>query len=210
MPLQLLAISGPDKGRVFPINEGCAQNVGRSHTHTEITLQDTDIARIQCQVALDGELLVVTDLDGTSSTFVNDTVINEHRMKPGDVLRIGKSQLRLQKEGDARSVPVAGPRPIPVPTVRPVPVSAPRVPIVMPRPIPQVATAAVGLPGRLEELTGTTLGHFEIGPALGKGHTGIVFRARDIKSLRNVALRVLPPEFPKNDAERERDRKSVV
>jgi len=47
-------------------------------------------------------------------------------------------------------------------------------------------------------------GHFTLGPVLGEGHTGMVFKAKDLKSLRTVALRVLPSEFPKNDAERQR------
>ena len=55
---------------------------------------------------------------------------------------------------------------------------------------------------RLNELAGSTLGHFTLGPVLGEGHTGMVFKAKDLKSLRTVALRVLPSEFPKNDAER--------
>jgi serine/threonine-protein kinase len=234
MTMHLLAISGPDKGRAFPINEGCAQTVGRSHTHSEIILQDTDVARVHCQVAMDGEDLVVTDLDGASSTFVNDQVITEHRMKLGDILRIGKSLLRLQKDEAGR--PAVASRPIPVVSPRSVPHVTPAVvtPMVVARPVPQVtpglttagkatpvpgvplalsstlpqvtpaATIPVNLPDRLDELTGTTLGHFELGPILGKGHTGAVYRARDVKSLRNVALRLLPSEFPKNDAERQR------
>jgi len=59
-------------------------------------------------------------------------------------------------------------------------------------------------PDRLNELAGTILGHFVLGPILGEGHTGAVFKARDTKSLRTVALRVLPAEFPKNDGERQR------
>ena len=229
MTMHLLAIAGPDKGRAFPINEGCAQTVGRSHTHSEIILQDTDVARVHCQVAVEGEGLIVTDLDGASSTFVNDQVVTEHRMKPGDILRVGQSLLRLQRDEAGR--PVVGSRPIPVVSPRSVPHVAPAIvaPVVLARPVPQVnpavtmtpaatpvvlprsvpqlapaATSPVNLPDRLDELTGTTLGHFEIGPILGKGHTGAVFRARDVKSLRTVALRVLPSEFPKNDAERQR------
>src|SRR5207244_968662 len=141
MPMHLLAISGPDKGRAFPINEGCAQTVGRSHTHSEIILQDTDVARVHCQVAVEGEALVVTDLDGASSTFVNDQAITEHRMKPGDILRIGKSLLRLQRDEAGR--PGVSPRPIPVVSPRSVPQVAPAVvtPVVAPRPV--VATRPV-------------------------------------------------------------------
>src|SRR5207253_1639954 len=145
MTMHLLTISGPDKGRAFPINEGCALTVGRSHTHSEIILQDTDVARVHCQVAMDGEDLVVTDLDGASSTFVNDQVVTEHRMKPGDILRIGKSLLRLQKDEAGR--PAVASRPIPVVSPRSIPHVAPAVvaPVVVPRPIPQVTPAATTL-----------------------------------------------------------------
>jgi pSer/pThr/pTyr-binding forkhead associated (FHA) protein len=220
--MHLLAITGPDKGRSFPINEGCALTVGRSHTHSEIILQDTDVARVHCQVALEGDQLLVTDLDGTASTFVNELAVDEYRMKAGDVLRVGKSQLKLQKQETVIPGAIVGPRPIPVVTARPVPQVTPAraIPTVAPRPVPQVVPRSsplastlsvkgqtegtVNLPCRLEELSGTTLGHFEIGPVLGKGHTGAVFRARDLKTHRTVALRILPAEFPKNDAEHQR------
>lgn len=238
MTMHLLALTGPDKGRLYQLNEGCPQTVGRSHTHAEITLTDTDVARVHCQVALQGDTLVVTDLDGTASTFVNDQAVNEHTMKLGDTLRIGQSLLRFQKEQVGRGAPptvtptiVVNPRPVPVAPVRPVaparvakddsrlPGVAPVSPLVRRTP-PDTAVvsstraeemlAASALPAtplpadRLNELAGTTLGHFELGPVFGEGHTGAVFKARDVKSLRTVALRVLPAEFPKNDAERQR------
>lgn len=238
MTMHLLALSGPDKGKVFQLNEGCPQTVGRSHAHTEITLTDTGVARVQCQVAIEGDNLVVTDLDGTSSTFVNDQVVNEHTMKPGDMLRMGQTLLRFQKEQVGRGAPqtvtptiVVSPRPIPVAPVRTVaqvrgarndsrsPYVTPGSPrarppsldtaVVVPTRAEEMRQAcplpATPLPAdRLNELAGTTLGHFELGPVLGEGHTGAVFKARDVKSLRTVAIRVLPAEFPKNDAERQR------
>jgi serine/threonine-protein kinase len=232
--MHLLALTGPDKGKVFVLNEGCGQTIGRSHTHTEITLQDTDVARVQCEVALDGDTLVVTDLDGSSSTFVNDQAIEEHRMKPGDTLRIGQSLLRFQKEQVGRVIPtvaptvVVSPKAVPVAPVRPVPEKrgaksdpAPSPPSPARRPStletsvnastrvdemhPAAELPIPRLPAdRLNELAGSTLGHFTLGPVLGEGHTGMVFKAKDLKSNRTVALRVLPSEFPKNDAERQR------
>src|SRR4029077_13115303 len=132
------------------------------------------------------------DLDGASSTFVNDQAVIEHRMKPGDILRIGKSLLRLQRDEAgrpgvaSRQIPVVSPRSVPhvapaavVPVVapRPVPQVTPALanpgntmplgvrPTVVARPMPQLApplTPTGGLPDRLEELAGTTLGHFEL------------------------------------------------
>jgi eukaryotic-like serine/threonine-protein kinase len=50
-------------------------------------------------------------------------------------------------------------------------------------------------------MIGKTLGHYEISTQLGKGGMGEVYRARDTKLNRDVALKVLPAEFA-NDAER--------
>ena len=49
--------------------------------------------------------------------------------------------------------------------------------------------------------SGTKLGHYEIGTLLGKGGMGEVWRARDTKLGREVAIKTLPEEFAK-DADR--------
>jgi serine/threonine protein kinase len=48
---------------------------------------------------------------------------------------------------------------------------------------------------------GTRLAHYEITAAIGKGGMGEVWRAKDTKLGRDVAIKVLPEEFTK-DAER--------
>ena len=48
---------------------------------------------------------------------------------------------------------------------------------------------------------GTKLGHYEILSAIGKGGMGEVWRARDTKLGREVAIKTLPEEFAK-DADR--------
>ena len=49
--------------------------------------------------------------------------------------------------------------------------------------------------------SGTKLGHYEIGTLLGKGGMGEVWRARDTKLGREVAIKTLPEEFAQ-DADR--------
>jgi|WetSurSiteA1Bulk_404760.scaffolds.fasta_scaffold97757_1 serine/threonine protein kinase len=47
-------------------------------------------------------------------------------------------------------------------------------------------------------MIGKTLGHYEIANQLGKGGMGEVYRAKDLKLGRDVAMKVLPEEFAKD------------
>jgi eukaryotic-like serine/threonine-protein kinase len=49
-------------------------------------------------------------------------------------------------------------------------------------------------------MIGTTLGNFEITSRLGKGGMGEVYRARDTKLGRDVAIKVLPEEFARDES----------
>ena len=51
----------------------------------------------------------------------------------------------------------------------------------------------------LRKLAGTKLAHFQIGPAVGIGSSGLVFKAKDTKDDREVALKVYTPEFAEDD-----------
>jgi serine/threonine protein kinase len=50
-------------------------------------------------------------------------------------------------------------------------------------------------------MIGKTLGHYSVSALLGKGGMGEVFRAKDQKLGRDIAIKVLPEEFAK-DADR--------
>jgi len=53
---------GPDKGKVFVLMKDAGKPSPQPHAYGN-HLQDTDVARVQCEVSLDGDILVVTDLD---------------------------------------------------------------------------------------------------------------------------------------------------
>jgi serine/threonine protein kinase len=172
MSKNLLVIEGPDQGRTFPL-AGKALVIGSSNKNTDICLNDPYVSRLHCKVELEEDRVVVSDLRNSKGTFVNGTQVTRHDLRPGDVLRVGNSQLRLQSEAD-------------------------------PAPAAPAAGAAHRPPTWLEELPGQTLGPYEVGAILGAGRHGVVFKATGVRSGHVVALKVLAPDFPADDAELQR------
>lgn len=177
MPFVLNIVSGPHKGRCLLVEEGAPLLLGRSR-HAETRLEDPGVSRVHCEIELEDGQVLVTDLDSAGGTFVNGQRISEQVLRPGDVLRIGDTQMRLNATGVVTSEDA--------PTV--VPDATPQ----MPR-----------LPAeRLHEMSGHVLSHYRVGPVLSRGQSGIVFQASDFKDDRTVALKVLWPGTTSNAEKR--------
>lgn len=167
MPFMLHLLSGPHKGRCLLVEEGAPLLLGRSR-HAETRLDDPAISRVHCEVQLEDGQVLVSDLESAGGTFINGQRITEQAMKPGDVLQIGETRMRLHHTG----VPADD-----APTIAPTP-----------------ATMLPKLPAeKLHEMTGKVLSHYAIGPMIARGQSGIVFSAKDFKDDRSVALKVLWP-----------------
>lgn len=80
---------------------------GRSH---ELTADKTSIGRVEdnaftitdpsvsshhCEVLLKGTEVVIRDLNSTNGTYINGEKISEATLKPGQILRLGQIELRL-------------------------------------------------------------------------------------------------------------------
>jgi serine/threonine protein kinase len=104
MTRHLLAIEGPEKGRVFPVAVG-ALVIGSSNKNTDICLNDPYVSRLHCKVEVAEDRVVVHDLKNSKGTFVNGTQVTRHDLQPGDVLRVGNSQLRLEVDATSPASP---------------------------------------------------------------------------------------------------------
>ncbi len=183
---RLKVIDGADQGHSYLLPDTGVVTVGSNQKHAEVCLHDLYVGRVHCQIQVDGDELLVTSCESAKPTFINGKAIQQDSLAPGDVLRVGNSYLRLELEvGDVPppAAPSRGPAHAPT--------AAPAAPKTLPR---------LTLP-KLAELSGYTLGHFQIGKVLGHGQYGVVFRATDLKSETEVALKVISPDFPANETE---------
>jgi eukaryotic-like serine/threonine-protein kinase len=113
MTKHLLVIEGPEQGRAYPLGSG-ALVIGSSNKNTDICLNDPYVSRLHCKVEVTDDRIVVHDLKNSKGTFVNGTQVTRQDLRPGDVLRVGNSQLRLEAEepvAPANNEPDAGREP---------------------------------------------------------------------------------------------------
>lgn len=180
MALQFLVVAGPDQGRVFTLNAGTGLMLGRS-AQAQYQLNDPRVSRNHCQVLLEGDAVVVECNGGSGGTLVNGKQVQRQALKPGDVLKVGDTQLRLQIGELSLDVAKAQTTP--------------------PR---EAAPAAAARIEQLADLVGKTLAHYEISMVIGTGRSCVVFHATDTNDHRPVALKVLQPEFSQNEEEMQR------
>ncbi len=89
---------------------------GRTH---ELKAETTSVGRVEdnvfqipepsvsshhCEVLLRGNDVVVRDLNSTNGTYINGQKVTESPIKPGQILRLGQVEMRLETD-----TPVAGP-----------------------------------------------------------------------------------------------------
>jgi hypothetical protein len=75
-------------------------NLGRSREN-DIQLDDAYVSRHHAQLRLRFGSYTLFDNDSQHGTFVNDVRIHEHRLQPGDMIRMGKCRIIYVEDTDA-------------------------------------------------------------------------------------------------------------
>src|SRR5438552_18373014 len=96
MAQRLLVIDGADQGRVFALTEGSTLLIGSSTRQADICLNDLYVKRVHCLLHVGDRLVVKDHQPNTGGIFVNGERVTEHELRPGDILRVGNSHLRLE------------------------------------------------------------------------------------------------------------------
>jgi two-component system cell cycle response regulator len=84
----LVVIYGHDLGKKFNLDRD-ALIIGRS-SGADIKLEQEAVSRNHCKLVNTGDSVIVRDLGSTNGTYVNDQLVDEYRLRDGDLLKIGR------------------------------------------------------------------------------------------------------------------------
>jgi pSer/pThr/pTyr-binding forkhead associated (FHA) protein len=219
---RLLVIDGADKGRSYSLPDAGKTTIGQSKKAADIVLHDLFVSRIHCELEIEDDHVFVTHLHGDNGTLINGQKITEQELRISDVIRVGNSQLRFEiipiedssadeDEEDEETIEV-----LPADDEEAYEVEVVEEESEVSESIEE-ATADITDPyalphaavDQLLKLENQVLGHYQIGPLLGRGQTSLVFRALDTKNQQLVSLKVISPDFPSEDAELQRFMKAL-
>src|SRR5207249_6800330 len=81
--------------------------IGRVEDNT-FQIAEPSVSSHHCEILLRGADVVVKDLNSTNGTFINGEKVTESVLKPGQILRLGQIELRLETDapGTADKKPV--------------------------------------------------------------------------------------------------------
>lgn len=90
---RLLVLSGELRGREFDITQDVIR-LGKSR-QSNVVLPDESVSRLHAEVRREGDAYRVVDQGSTNGTFVAGARISDAFLRPGDVLALGRVQLRF-------------------------------------------------------------------------------------------------------------------
>jgi pSer/pThr/pTyr-binding forkhead associated (FHA) protein len=74
--------------------------IGRVEDNT-FQIAEPSVSSHHCEVLLRGSDVVVRDLNSTNGTFINGEKVTETVIKPGQILRLGQIEMRLETDAPA-------------------------------------------------------------------------------------------------------------
>ena len=86
-------------GRAHELNVD-RTTIGRVEDNT-FQIADASVSSHHCEVLLRGGEVLIRDLNSTNGSFINDAQITESVLKPGQKLRLGQIELKLEAEATA-------------------------------------------------------------------------------------------------------------
>jgi pSer/pThr/pTyr-binding forkhead associated (FHA) protein len=80
--------------------------IGRVDDNT-FPIVEPSVSSHHCEILLKGAEVLVRDLNSTNGTFINGEKIAESALKPGQILRLGQIEMRLETDAAPAPAPAA-------------------------------------------------------------------------------------------------------
>jgi hypothetical protein len=93
---KLVLLSAGMTGRIHELKVD-KTTIGRVEDNT-FQIPEPSVSSHHCEVLLRGSDIVVKDLNSTNGTFINGEKVSEKVLKPGEVLRLGQIEMRLDTD----------------------------------------------------------------------------------------------------------------
>jgi pSer/pThr/pTyr-binding forkhead associated (FHA) protein len=97
--LKLVLLSPGMTGRTHELKSD-KTTVGRVEDNT-IKMAEPSVSSHHCEILLRGSEVVVRDLNSTNGTYIGGEKVTESTLKPGQILRLGQIELRLETDAPA-------------------------------------------------------------------------------------------------------------
>jgi predicted component of type VI protein secretion system len=112
---KLVVLSAGVAGRSYELKVD-KTTIGRVEDNT-FQIAESSVSSHHCEILLRGAEVFVKDLNSTNGTFIDGEKISEGVLKPGQVLRLGQIEIRLES-GAAPAPPAPAPAAAPAPLAR--------------------------------------------------------------------------------------------
>ena len=115
-------VVNPDTPDAWPIElQPGTVSLGRSQQN-DLPIEHPSVSRSHCRITVSDNGTWLKDLGSTAGTYVNDELVEEARLQPGQTLRLGEVSMRFESEAPEDTPPPATP-PVP-PRIGPLSVAA--------------------------------------------------------------------------------------
>ena len=102
---RIVILRGPDKGHALALDK--EQVVVGTGPSAELKLTDPTVSHAHLSLRMTAEGVLLTDLDSTNGTFVDDRRVRSIYLKPGDRIELGDTRLRLERTRASLQVPLS-------------------------------------------------------------------------------------------------------
>lgn len=111
MTVALVTFSRSGARKEFTIANGTTV-IGRK-TDADLRIPISEISRAHCELLVEGDEVILRDLDSSNGTFLNEEEISEAKVKAGDRIRLGPVVFTVQINGEPKDIspPTTAPAP---------------------------------------------------------------------------------------------------